>query len=210
LKNVSVTITPADEDIRGAVEAIRSGRIVAVPTETYYGLAVDPLNQLALQELFALKKRPHYKPILILISRLEQLEKYAAATPSRYLSLIDCYWPGPLTLVFPARPEISEVLTGGTGTIGIRLTSHPVACRIIEQLGGPITATSANLSSQEPARTARQVKECFGNRLGWIVDGGPADEGLGSTVVNIVDHVLCIERRGRVDLPGLPECGAAR
>ncbi|SHO45501.1 L-threonylcarbamoyladenylate synthase [Desulfopila aestuarii] len=210
MKNVNAVLAPADEDIRRAVEAIRSGQVVAVPTETYYGLAVDPCNQMALQELFTLKKRPQHKPILVLISRLEQLEKFAATIPLPYLSLIDCYWPGPLTLVFPARPEISDILTGGTGTIGIRLTPHPVACRIIEQLGGPITATSANLSSHEPARTARQVKDYFGDRLGWIIDGGPADEGLGSTVVNIVDHMLCIERRGRVDLPGLPECASER
>jgi L-threonylcarbamoyladenylate synthase len=208
LKNVNTVIVPADEEIRGAVAAIRSGRVVAVPTETYYGLAVDPLNTRALQELFALKQRPQHKPILILISRLEQLERYAASIPAPYLSLIDCYWPGPLTLVFPARPEVSDLLTGGTGTIGIRLTPHPIACRLIEQLGGPITATSANLSRQEPARTARQVREYFGDRLGWVVDGGPADEGPGSTVVTILDNLLCIERRGRVDLPGLPECGA--
>ena len=207
MKSVNSVNAPRDEEIIGAVEAIRSGRVIAVPTETYYGLAVDPFNNSALRELFDLKRRPKHKPILLLISQFRQLELFASHIPSQYLSLIDCYWPGPLTLVFPARPEVSEILTGGTGTIGIRLTPHPIARSIIERLGKPITATSANISKHEPARTARQVKDYFGSSLGWIIDGGKADEGLGSTVVNLVNNVLCIERRGRINLPGLPDCG---
>lgn len=206
MKNVNQVAYSLDEDIRRGVEAIRLGQVVAVPTETYYGLAADPGNENALRLLFALKLRPQHKPILLLISRLEQLEKYAANIPPQYHALMDRYWPGPLTLVFPARPDVPELLTGGTGTIGIRFTPHSIACRIIDLLGSPITATSANLSNHEPARTCGEARMYFGDRLGWVVNGGPADEGPGSTVVNIVGGLPCIERRGRINLPGLSEC----
>lgn len=197
---------PVEEDIRRAVMVIQKGGVVAVPTETYYGLAADPENEAALHRLFELKQRPQHKPILVLISKIEQLHGYIASIPQLYTDLIDCYWPGPLTLVFPAKTTLSPLLTGGTGTIGVRLTPHPIACRIIDLLGRPITATSANISRHEPARTARQVKMFFGDRLDFVVDGGAADEGPGSTVVNIVEGELCIERPGRVHLAGVPEC----
>lgn len=206
MKNADFINCLPDEEIRRAVEAIRQGGVIAVPTETFYGLAADPENEMALRAVFALKQRPQHKPILLLISQLEQLQQYVTVIPQQYRRLIDCYWPGPLTLVFPAQPHISPLLTGGSGTIGIRLTPHPVACRIIDALGRPITATSANLANHEPARTAREVRAYFGKRLSWIVDGGPADAGLGSTVIGLRDGTLCIERRGRVELPGLAEC----
>lgn len=210
MKGADLAGLPAEEDIRRAVKAIEKGGVVAVPTETYYGLAADPENEAALHRLFELKQRPQQKPILVLISRIEQLNRYVASIPQLYNDLINCYWPGPLTLVFPAKPAVSPLLTGGTGTIGVRLTPHPLARRLIDLLGRPITATSANISRHEPARTAGQVKLFFQNRLDYVVDGGPADEGPGSTVVNIVGEKLCLERPGRVHLPGVPVCPAGR
>lgn len=196
--------SPSDAVIRRAAEAIRQGGVVAIPTETYYGLAVDPENDQAVQRLFLLKNRPANKPILLLISDLHQVARYAQTIPEQYESLIDSYWPGPLTLVFSAKPEVSPLLTGGTGTIGIRLTPNRTVCRIINQLAAPVTATSANISRHEPARSAQQVVEAFGDKLTYVVDGGSADEGPGSTVVNVIDGKLCIERVGRIQLPGLP------
>jgi len=206
LNSVDELKRPSEPEIERAVEAIRSGLVVAVPTETFYGLAADPENESALLALFALKQRPKDNPILLLISRLEQLQRYVAHIPSPYRPLMKAHWPGPLTLVFPAKPGVSSLLTGGTGSIGIRFTPHPVACAIIERLGRPITATSANLSGRAPARTARQASEFFGDGLGGLVDDGPADGGPPSTVVNLVGGVLCIEREGRVILPDLPKC----
>lgn len=197
-------ISPPDDEIRRAVEAIRQGGVVGVPTETYYGLAVDPDNEEAIEKLFFVKQRPKNKPILLLVSNLDQVERYAQTVPKEYISLIEQFWPGPLTLVFPARASVSHLLTGGSGTIGIRLTPNLTVCRIIDLLGKPITATSANPSRHEPARSAGQVREAFAEKVAYVVDGGPADEGIGSTVVNLVDGVLCIERAGRIRLPGLP------
>lgn len=196
--------SPSDQVIRRAAEAIRQGGVVAIPTETYYGLAVDPENDQAIQRLFLLKNRPQNKPILLLVSDLHQIARYAQTIPEQYESLIESYWPGPLTLVFPAKPEVSQLLTGGTGTIGIRLTPNKTVCRIIDQLQAPVTATSANLSRHEPARSVQQVHDAFRDKLAYIVDGGPADEGPGSTVVNVINGKLYIERIGRIQLPGLP------
>lgn len=194
------------ENIRLAVEAIRCGGVVAIPTETYYGLAVDPENEEALNRLFALKKRPANKPILILISKVEQLHLYAKEIPSVYDILIERYWPGPLTLIFEAKSHVSSLLTGGTGTVGIRLTPNDYACKVIDEFGKPITATSANLSAYEPARNVRQIREAFGESIDGIVDGGTSTEGPGSTVISYSNDKLCLLRHGRIVVPGIPEC----
>jgi L-threonylcarbamoyladenylate synthase len=205
LKNIENDSAVMD-GIDQAAAAIRSGKVVAIPTETYYGLAVDPDNESALEALFSIKGRPSHKPILLLISNTEQLSRYASAVPKQYEPLMARHWPGPLTLVFPAKSTVSTLLTGGTGTIGIRLTPHPVTLRLIETLGKPITATSANLSDGEPALSIGEVLRIFGGRLGAVVDGGEADGGPGSTVINLIDGQLCIERFGRVKVPDLPPC----
>ena len=207
LKQAKSRICPPDSEIRRAVDAIQQGGVVAVPTETYYGLAVDPDNEAALERLFRIKQRPKHKPILLLISKIEQLYRYAESIPEPFNTLIDMYWPGPLTLVFPARAEVSPLLTGGTGTIGLRLTPEPCTRRIIDLLGKPITATSANPSNLEPARSAEQVLRILGDQLACVVDGGTADEGPGSTVISIRAGRLCLERPGRITLPvSLPWC----
>ena len=191
--------------LRGA-EHIRAGRVIGIPTETYYGLAADPQSVSAVAQLFTPKTRPPNKPILLLVGNMDQLDHYVASIPPQYLDYMDRYWPGPLTLVFPAREDVPERLTGGTGTIGIRLTPHPLARALIRLLGHPITATSANISSQDPARTAEEVRSYFGTGLGYVVDGGPADGGAGSTVITIQQHSVCIAREGRLHLPGLARC----
>ncbi len=197
---------PSEADIRRAVEALHRGEIVGIPTETYYGLAADPDNEEAIHRLFQLKQRPRHKPILLLIAHIEQLDLFAASVPRGYQNLIESYWPGPLTLVFPAREHVSSLLTGGTGTVGIRLTPNVNARRIIDSFGKPITATSANLSNFEPARSSQQVKDAFGDLISCVVDGGYADEGMGSTVISESEGSLCIERPGRIYIPGLPDC----
>lgn len=189
-----------DDIIRSAAECIKSGGVAGVPTETYYGLAVDPENSTALERLFRVKKRPESKPILVLISLREQLGSMVASIPAAYIDLMDEFWPGPLTLVFPARPEVSPLLTAGTGTVGIRLTSHPIARAIIDTIGKPITATSANISGQPPASVAADIFRMFGNELDYVVDGGESGEKLPSTVIRPCSEGYCIERHGVVDL----------
>lgn len=189
---------PADQaDCSGeAAAVIGAGGVVAIPTETSYGLAVDPFNSAALQRLFAVKKRPPSKAVLVLIDSIEMLPRLVRKIPPRFTSLIDAYWPGPLTLIFPAREELPELLTAGSTTVGIRISSHPLAGRICRQAGGAITATSANISSREPARSADEIIEIFNDRIDIVVDAGVLELSRCSTVVGLHGEELVLIREG--------------
>jgi L-threonylcarbamoyladenylate synthase len=187
--------------VEQAVKVLHHSGVVAFPTETYYGLAVDPTDALALARLFALKQRPESKPLLLLIDQLDQLMEVVREIPKEYRRLIEMYWPGPLTLIFPARPEVNVLVTGGTGTVGVRISPHPIARELVRRVGRPVTATSANISSRSPAASAEEVIAQFGEKLDWIIDGGPATGGLCSTVCTLEGGKLVVLRRGQVVLP---------
>jgi L-threonylcarbamoyladenylate synthase len=183
-----------------AVTHLRQGGIVAFPTETYYGLAVDPDCASAVTKLFEVKKRQEHKPLLLLIDKMEWLDSVAQKVPAVYLPLIEKHWPGPLTLVFKAKPTISQQVTGNSGTVGVRISPHPVAQELVRRMGKPITATSANLSGFAPARTALEVAEMLGDAVDYIVDGGQTEAGLCSTIVDVKNGKLTLLRRGQIDL----------
>ncbi len=183
-----------------ALQSLRRGGIVAFPTETYYGLAVDPWSCSAVARLFQIKKRQADKPLLLLIDRKEQLPAIVSTIPPEYLPLMDKYWPGPLTLVFPARREVSSQITGNTGTVGVRISPHPLAAELVRKMAQPLTATSANISGLPPARSVTDVLAMFQNSLDYIVDGGETAAGLCSTVLGLRDGRLTVLRQGQVDL----------
>lgn len=166
-----------------AARVVRSGGIVAFPTETFYGLAVDPFNGKALERLFALKNRATDQAILVLLEKPECLSLLTGAIPEIYRKLLDRFWPGPLTLVFEGQGQLPALLTDVRGTIGARWSSHPVACRLAGLVGGVITGTSANLSGQPAAITVEQVKEMFPVGIDLVIDGGAVPGGKGSTIV---------------------------
>jgi L-threonylcarbamoyladenylate synthase len=182
-----------------AADCLQQGGIVAIPTETYYGLAVDPFNEKALQALFYLKKRDVQKPILVLIGALRQLTGLAASVPLPYQSLMDTFWPGPLTLIFPGHKDLSPLLTGGTGNIGVRFSSNPIATHLCRIWGRAITATSANISGMPPASKASEVRKIFGSKIDYIIDGGRCPGEASSTVVGIRDGCIELVREGKID-----------
>lgn len=186
-----------------AVSLLRQGEIVAFPTETYYGLAVDPDCASAVEKLFMVKNRQEHKPLLLLIEKKEQLDNIVRDVPPAYWPLMKKYWPGPLTLVFQAKANVNLKVTGNTGTVGVRISPHPVAQELVRLMGKPITATSANISGQPPARSAQEVVEMLGNKIAYIVDGGQAAAGLCSTIVGVHNSQLSLIRRGQIDLPEL-------
>lgn len=147
-----------------------------------------------------MKQRQAYKPLLLLIDRSEQLYDLVSEIPHEYRDLMEKFWPGPLTLVFPARKNLSRQLTGNTGTIGVRISPHPIARKLVRKMGKPITATSANLSGTAPAKTADEVFEMFQDKVDYILDGGKTAAGLCSTVIGLQDGNLTILRRGQVDV----------
>ncbi len=181
-----------------AVQALHRGGVVAFPTETYYGLAVDPFSDEALAKLFSLKRRRDNKPVLVLIDTPGQLGLLVEAVPPACVRLMEHFWPGPLTLVLPARQGLPRLLTGGTGTVGVRISPNPVAQELVRRFGGPLTATSANVSGLEPAVEAGEVVEQFGNGVDVLVDGGSTPGGLGSTVVGYQNGQLVLVRDGVV------------
>lgn len=183
-----------------AVLHLRNGGIVAFPTETYYGLAVDPDNESAVAKLFKVKQRQRSKPLLLLIEKNEQLVSVVEEVPSEYLPLIDRFWPGPLTLIFKAKKSVCHLLTGNTGTVGIRVSPHHIAQSLVKKMAKPITATSANISGFLPAKTAMEVVEAFGDKVDYIVDGGETASGLCSTILGFKNRKVTILRHGQIDL----------
>jgi L-threonylcarbamoyladenylate synthase len=183
-----------------AVEHLQQGRIVAFPTETYYGLAVDPNNGSAVEALFNLKKRPVNKPLLLLVKDTSQLSRLISSTPPEFMPLMAKFWPGPLTLIFPAHPLVNSKITAGTGTVGIRISPHQVAENIVRDFGGAITATSANVSGLYPATTAQEVVEMFGDDIDYVFDGGGTTAGLCSTIIGVKESQLLVIRAGEIDI----------
>ena len=183
-----------------AVSVLQNGGIVAFPTETYYGLAIDPDCESAVAKLFEVKQRQAHKPLLLLIDSIEQLNELVSEIPFPYHDLIKKYWPGPLTLIFPARDTLSKLLTGNSGTVGARISPHPIARELVRKMGKPITATSANLSGRESARSALEVLQMFKDKIDYILDGGETAAGLCSTVCGLKNGVLTVLREGQVDL----------
>jgi L-threonylcarbamoyladenylate synthase len=171
--------------LREAGEVVRGGGVIAFPTETFYGLGVDPFNVPAVQRLYDLKGRsPQASPILVLIRSRRELRVLVSEITPAAERLIQAYWPGPLTLVFRAAEAVPSVLTAGTGTIGVRLSAYPDVQRVLEVIGGPLTGTSANRTGQPPATTADEVERAFGADVDLIVNGGPTPGGLPTTVVD--------------------------
>jgi len=163
---------------------LRRGGIVAIPTETYYGLGVDPFNSAALRRLANVKGRPDDKPILLLIGSPKQLSDLVEQVPPAAMVLMEAFWPGPLTIVFPARADVHELVTAGTGTVGVRWSSLTALSDIL-QFVGPLTGTSANRSGEIPGRTAREVRQTLGEEIDLIIDAGTMPGGLPSTVIQV-------------------------
>jgi L-threonylcarbamoyladenylate synthase len=183
-------------DLNRAVALLKEGGVVAFPTETYYGLAVDPYNPLALNHLFTLKQRDTVKPILTLADNRESLMALAQEIPALYEPLMKTFWPGPLTLIFQARLNLPALLTASTSTIGVRQSSHPFSRQLLRAFGGPLTATSANISGKVAATDAYQVRSQFGSRIDMIFDGGATPGTLGSTIVRHQGGELRLVRQG--------------
>lgn len=181
------------ENVRGVV---RNGEIVAIPTETYYGLGVDPFSERALDRLVRLKERERHKPILVLIGDRAQLSGLVVEIPPVAVVLMDVFWPGPLTILFRARPSLPAHLTGESGAIGVRLTSCPPLNALLKSVG-PLTGTSANLSGAPPATSALEVDQSLGHDVKLIVDAGRTPGGPPSTILDPREPVRII-REGAI------------
>ena len=184
--------------LNNAKDVILSGGVVALPTESFYGLSVSVMDEDAIQRLMLIKKRPERNPILILISAVDELDRYVLQAPPVAGKLIRRFWPGGLTLVFQGRESLSPMLTSGTGQIGVRLSSHPVPTELARLTGVAITGTSANVSGESPCRSAPEVMEALGQDIDLVIDGGETQGGNPSTVLDITVQPPEILREGMV------------
>ncbi len=181
-----------------AAEIIASGGVIAFRTDTFYGLGADPLNKIAVGTVRKLKGREEAKPILVLISDVDQAERFIKDKSDTFIKLAKEFWPGPLTIVGMARDELSEELTAGSGTIGIRLPADETVRGFVRACGGALTATSANLSGNPAAKTAAQVQKEFPSGVDLIIDSGEVDVTLPSTVVDATGQYPEVIREGAI------------
>ncbi len=188
-----------------AQSLLAAGGILAVPTDTYYALAAHPFKEEALTRLFALKQRPGGKPILLLVATQEMVSQVAREVPEVGRRLMARFWPGPLTIILPARPELPQLVTGGTGTVGVRQPRHAITCDLVAALGWPVTGTSANRAGQPALTRATEVEEQFGEEVDLILDAGPCPGGQPSTVVDVSCTPPRLVRPGATPTAGLVE-----
>jgi L-threonylcarbamoyladenylate synthase len=195
-----------DRETRARAAAIvKAGGIVAFRTDTFYGLGADPFNRIALQNLLALKGREDGKPILLVISDASEVARFNTRGSKLFEALSARHWPGALTLVVGARPELPEELTAGTETIGLRLPADREVCELVRACGGALTATSANRAGEPPARTAAEVARAFPAGLALVVDGGAARSTEPSTVLDVSRGEARLIREGAVSWRELEE-----
>jgi L-threonylcarbamoyladenylate synthase len=192
-----VTETRA-EALRQAVAALKRGDVIAFPTETLYGLGADALNPAAVEKVFQLKGRNPTNPIPVLVADSAMLSNLVSDVPPLAETLIARFWPGPLTIVLPARSDIPRPLVNAAGGVGVRISSQPIAGELVRDLGHPLTATSANPSGKPAARSVQEAKEYFSGQIDIFVDGGRLTSKTGSTVVEIDGDRIKIIREGEI------------
>ena len=192
--------TPETAPIHYAAEFIRRGRVVGVPTDTFYGLAADPFNLAAVEEIYRVKGRPENRALPILVSSLEQAAVLSRDLPPNFLKLARKFWPGALTIVVEAAHSLPLKVTGNKGRVALRWPNSRVACALIEQVGSPITGTSANVSGFPSCTNAQELVKQLGERLPLILDSGETGATVSSTIVNLDGDEWTIVREGKVSV----------
>lgn len=189
--------------IRRAADLLRSGEVVAFPTDTVYGIAADSWNDEAVRRLYAIKERPAHKAIALLLSGPSQLPVVTDYQSQALEALSSAFWPGGLTIVVPWRPGICIAGEKPLPTVGVRVPNHPIALAIIEEMDMPLATTSANLSGAPSAVTADEVMRQIGDRIALVIDGGPSPGGRDSTVIDLTVDPPIVRRLGAVSVEQL-------
>lgn len=191
-------LSPTPEAIQTAARLVREGGVVVLPTETVYGLACDALNAEAVRRVFEIKGRPSENPLIVHIASFEQLSLIAQNVPEIAKRFAEKFWPGPLTLVLPKKPDVPDVTTGGRPTVAVRIPRHPVALEVIRQARRPIAAPSANAFMALSPTSAQDIDPEILVDVDLVLDGGPCEVGLESTVIDLTDESPRILRPGIV------------
>lgn len=198
-------ILPANNPsaLRLAADMIRAGNLVAFPTETVYGLGCNAFNAQAAARIFAVKQRPAFDPLIVHVEGRAMLSALTTDIPSNAERLIDAFWPGPLTLVLPKHPQVPSTVTSGLSTVAVRMPAHQAAMALLRMAGCPIAAPSANPFGYVSPTTAEHVYDGLGEQVGLVLDGGPCDVGVESTILSLVGTHPEVLRPGSVSLEDL-------
>lgn len=189
---------PSISEIRHAAELLRIGKLVAFPTETVYGLGANALDAGAVARIFEAKGRPSTSPVIVHVSDFKMVKQVAAEWPQQAQKLADRFWPGPLTLVVPKTTAVPDIVTAGLPTVGVRMPAHPVAMTLIREAQAPVAAPSANRFTQLSPTTAEHVRQGLGGRVDFVLDGGPCEVGIESTVLSLAGEKAIVLRPGGV------------
>jgi L-threonylcarbamoyladenylate synthase len=189
---------PTESALARATTHLRAGALVAFPTETVYGLGADASNPVAVRRIFAAKGRPADHPVIVHLHDVAQLRYWAREVPKRALDLAAAFWPGPLTLIVPRNERVPDIVTGGQDRVGIRVPSHPVARALLEVFGSAIAAPSANRFGRISPTTARHVADDLGASVSLILDGGPCEVGIESTIIAFEGNDPVLLRPGAI------------
>lgn len=184
--------------IARAVGILRRGGLVGLPTETVYGLAADAANPQAVARMFAAKGRPADHPVIVHLARAEQMRDWAIDIPDIAWALAQRFWPGPLTLIVKRASHVLDAVTGGQDTVGLRVPSHPMAQALLAEFGGGVAAPSANRFGHVSPTTAQHVRDEFGDAVELVLDGGPCEVGIESTIVDCSQNAPRVLRPGRI------------
>ena len=195
---------------RHAIELLRKGEVVALPTETVYGLAADALNPVAVAKIFDAKERPRFDPLIVHLpgeNWLERVAKIDNRSRAQIEKLISQFWPGPLTLILARQPIIPDIVTAGLDSVAVRMSSHPIFAEIISAFGKPLAAPSANRFGRISPTTARHAFDELSRRIPLIIDAGPTTHGIESTIIAVHGNKIHILRRGPITAEQLAEFG---
>jgi L-threonylcarbamoyladenylate synthase len=188
------------DDVQRAVEILRDGGLVALPTETVYGLAADAENELAVRRIFAVKGRPASHPLIVHLAGAAQAQEWASRLDEPAQRLMEAFWPGPLTLVVPRSARASDAVTGGQTTVALRVPAHPLAREVLERFGGGLAAPSANRFGNVSPTTAMHVREDLEDDVDLVLDGGPCAVGVESTIIDLSSGAPALLRPGGTPL----------
>ncbi len=192
---------PEPSLVNYVAERIRQGSVVGIPTDTFYGLAVDPYNLQAVERVYEIKERGHHKPLSLLIESVEQAEELACELSDEFHLLAEKFWPGPLTIIVRAAPRLPLKVTANSGNIAVRMPESAVALAVVRALKCPITATSANLAGAAECTTVEAVVQQMGERVPLLVDGGATPRTVPTTIVNLTeDGRWSLQREGAIAL----------
>lgn len=193
-------------EINKAANILQQGNVVAIPTETVYGLAANAFDDKAVAQIFEIKKRPLFNPLIVHIKSIDYLSTIAMNIPPMAFELAKEFWPGALTLVLEKKSNISDLVTSGKSTVGVRVPSHPIALALLEGLDFPLAAPSANPFGYISPTTSDHVKKQLGDKIPYILEGGPCEKGIESTIIGFVDNKPILYRVGAISKEQIEKC----